>query len=237
MIISVFDNDVEALSHWRRFAAANGLQFLANNAFEPMKDGLEVDTQIIVLDQSVVYGDIVKAIATCCQQYRQHLIVATGEELSVQQSVQLIQNRAAWVFEKPLHPHDVQSAFSNIVEMARGVADRLAEYRQLQALFARLTSREQAVLDLILGGISNKDAAVELEISIRTVEARRARVYQKTNNENVVGLIQTVGRLQLLRQRFEPQLQPVTSILHHHLKINATLTPQQLDDDLNLAST
>jgi len=51
-----------------------------------------------------------------------------------------------------------------------------------------LTSRESEVLQLIAEGFSNKQIAVELTISIKTVEKHRQQVMNKLNIHDVAGL-------------------------------------------------
>ena len=46
------------------------------------------------------------------------------------------------------------------------------------------------MLDLILAGKSNKDVASELDLSIRTVEDRRARLMKKMQAGSVAELVQ-----------------------------------------------
>jgi two-component system response regulator TtrR len=52
-----------------------------------------------------------------------------------------------------------------------------------------LTNREQEVMNLILDGKYNKRIAYELDISISTVEAHRARIMTKLNAKNLAQLI------------------------------------------------
>ena len=51
-----------------------------------------------------------------------------------------------------------------------------------------LTKRELQVLDLILKQYSNNEIADELFISVRTVEAHKRRLLEKTDSRNLVGL-------------------------------------------------
>jgi two-component system, LuxR family, response regulator FixJ len=53
-----------------------------------------------------------------------------------------------------------------------------------------LTQREQEVMNMIIDGKLNKQIASELNISISTVEAHRARIMHKFNAKNVAKLIQ-----------------------------------------------
>jgi RNA polymerase sigma factor (sigma-70 family) len=74
-----------------------------------------------------------------------------------------------------------------------------AEMRQEQAWrttftarLARLTPREREVLDLVLAGRLNKEIALHLAISQRTVELHRHRIMQKLHAESAVDLARQV---------------------------------------------
>ena len=55
-----------------------------------------------------------------------------------------------------------------------------------------LTRREQDVLDAILAGKSNREAATALGISTKTVELHRANLMAKLDAHNIVDLMRTV---------------------------------------------
>ena len=74
-----------------------------------------------------------------------------------------------------------------------------AETRQVQARrtafaarLAHLTRREREVLDLVLAGLLNKEIALHLAISQRTVELHRRRIMQKLQAESAVDLARQV---------------------------------------------
>jgi two-component system response regulator DctR len=70
-------------------------------------------------------------------------------------------------------------------------ADRLAHQNQATGLQARLdglTERERDVMRLVVGGLPNKLVADQLEISVRTVEVHRARVFDKMGVKSAVEL-------------------------------------------------
>jgi DNA-binding NarL/FixJ family response regulator len=52
-----------------------------------------------------------------------------------------------------------------------------------------LTEREKEVLRLILKEYSNKEIAAELFISVRTVDAHKRNLLEKTHSKNVAGLV------------------------------------------------
>lgn len=60
------------------------------------------------------------------------------------------------------------------------------------ALLNKLTPREQHVLERIVAGRLNKQIASDLGISIKTVEAHRASIMDKTNSGTVADLMRVV---------------------------------------------
>ena len=224
MNLAVFDSDVAAQALLQQCASSAHLQFLAGNSLETLKSMLEQDTCIIVIDQSVTHTDLVALATSCCLQYRQHIVICTSDKLSIHQAVQLMSQGIYWVFEKPLKKQLIDQALPGMVQTAGLIRQQLLEFRRLSSLFQTLTVREREVLDLILEGVSNKDSAVKLEISVRTVEARRAKVYHKCDADNIVDLIRKVERLELLRSQFSPKkAESHDSILHHHLRSRSAM--------------
>ena len=61
---------------------------------------------------------------------------------------------------------------------------------------ARLTSREREVMDLVVAGRHNREIAVELGISARTVEVYKARLMHKLDVRRIPDLVRLVQPLQ-----------------------------------------
>ena len=97
--------------------------------------------------------------------------------------------RGAFDFvEKPFS----NNALVDRVELAlqassQALLRRRAHDSTAQAL-AELTERERDVMRLVIGGRANKAIADELQISVRTVEVHRARVFEKKNVKSAVEL-------------------------------------------------
>jgi len=70
------------------------------------------------------------------------------------------------------------------------------------AFFSKLTPRERDVMHYVAMGKPNKIIAAELGVSQRTIEAHRARVFQKLQVRNAVELARCV----VLRTPPGPQL-------------------------------
>jgi len=55
-----------------------------------------------------------------------------------------------------------------------------------------LTPREHQVLDMVVAGKANKVIAIDLDLSIKTVEFHRAHVMEKMGADSLAELVQTV---------------------------------------------
>ena len=65
----------------------------------------------------------------------------------------------------------------------------------MQSRLGELTERERDVMRLVLEGLPNKLIADQLEISVRTVEVHRARVFDKMEVKSAVELANLVRNL------------------------------------------
>lgn len=65
------------------------------------------------------------------------------------------------------------------------ILDRLKVRRRL----GRLTAGERQVLDLLLRGLSNKEIAHQLKLSVRAVEARRSKMMGTMRAKSLAGLL------------------------------------------------
>jgi FixJ family two-component response regulator len=54
----------------------------------------------------------------------------------------------------------------------------------------QLTQREREVLDLVVAGKLNREVAEELAISVKTVEAHRAKIMEKLEVDSLAELVQ-----------------------------------------------
>jgi len=85
-------------------------------------------------------------------------------------------------------------------------ARRRDEHRFLSLMrnrMARLTSEETRLMDLLLKGCPKKKIAAEMNISLRTIDFRRAALLKKMGVDSVVDLIKSVS---LARFHFNGQL-------------------------------
>ncbi|MBE0589781.1 MAG: DNA-binding response regulator, partial [Hydrogenophaga sp.] len=72
-------------------------------------------------------------------------------------------------------------------QSAQVLAARRAQ-REVQQRLNSLTERERDVMNLVIAGLPNKLVADQLNISVRTVEVHRSRVFDKMGVKSAVEL-------------------------------------------------
>ena len=98
--------------------------------------------------------------------------------------------RGAFDFcEKPFSDNALVSRIERALDRSAEEVAKRQRRLQLQQRLAGLTEREQAVMQLIAAGLPNKLVADQLQISVRTVEVHRARIFDKMGVKSVVELV------------------------------------------------
>ena len=117
------------------------------------------------------------------------ILTAYGD---VQMAVNALKKGAVDFIEKPFD----HAALRQLVEKMLGEARRRRSLNEREAAgrqkLAKLTPRERQVLERIVAGRLNKQIADDLGISIKTVEAHRASIMDKTASGTVADLMRVV---------------------------------------------
>lgn len=90
--------------------------------------------------------------------------------------------------EKPVQPKELMEAVAAALESDAQALERAREREQMRERLGRLTPRELEVFQRITDGLHNREIAVELGISPRTVEVHRARLMDKLNARRIADL-------------------------------------------------
>ena len=97
--------------------------------------------------------------------------------------------RGAFDFcEKPFSDNALVDRVEKALEASHAQVLRLAREREIQSLLTQLTEREREVMDRVIAGLPNKLVADDLNISVRTVEVHRSRVFEKMGVKSAVEL-------------------------------------------------
>lgn len=99
---------------------------------------------------------------------------------------------AAWLFEKPLTRESLEPVLDDVLQ--REQKDRQA--RRLRettlARIATLTEGERDVLQRLMAGMANKNIAADLQLGLRTVELRRAKILKKLGARSLAEMVRLV---------------------------------------------
>ena len=106
------------------------------------------------------------------------VIFLTGHA-DVPTAVDAVKRGAFDFFEKPFSDNALVDRIEQAIEQSAAALAVRQEAGQLQLQLAGLTERERAVMNRVLEGLPNKTVADQLDISVRTVEVHRARVFDK----------------------------------------------------------
>jgi len=97
--------------------------------------------------------------------------------------------RGAFDFcEKPFSDNALVDRVEQALASSARVLAARREKARLQTRLMELTERERDVMQLVVEGLPNKLIADQLDISVRTVEVHRARVFDKMEVKSAVEL-------------------------------------------------
>jgi FixJ family two-component response regulator len=119
------------------------------------------------------------------------VVFVTGHG-DVPMAVAALKKGAVDFIEKPFGDREMLRLVAGCLELE--ATRRAARHRAagVQRRLATLTEREREVMQLVIAGRLNKVIADELGISIKTVEAHRARVMEKMEARSIAELVQAV---------------------------------------------
>ncbi|MCC7069321.1 MAG: response regulator transcription factor [Burkholderiales bacterium] len=101
--------------------------------------------------------------------------------------------RGAFDFiEKPFAEADLLRRIEEALSLAVEAQAQQSQIATIEANLATLSDRERQVLTAVVAGKMNKTIAHELDISIKTVEAHRARVMEKMGADSLAHLIRMI---------------------------------------------
>ena len=128
--------------------------------------------------------------------YRRLATVVLTGAADVSVAVNLMQNGAMTLLEKPFQPHQLTSAVEQALDRSELRSKQLAKSGDLEQRLATLSPAEEDVMKYMITGMSNKQAARELNIGNRTLDRRRAAVLAKLQVSSIAELASALTSLQ-----------------------------------------
>ncbi len=107
-------------------------------------------------------------------------------------TVRAMKNNAFTVMEKPFSEQELWDAIRKALSLDQTIRRIDAQHTKLRRQLAGLTKKERQVLDLMIEGRTNKSIAARLDVSLRTVEARRHQIFKKTRTDSIAQLVRVI---------------------------------------------
>ena len=132
---------------------------------------------LALFDRLAVRGDLVAM----------PVIFLTGHA-DVPTAVDTVKRGAFDFCEKPFSDNALVDRVEQALAQSAQHLAQLRERSDLEVRLAELTDRERDVMNLVVAGLPNKLIADQLDISVRTVEVHRSRVFDKMQVKSAVEL-------------------------------------------------
>jgi FixJ family two-component response regulator len=189
--IYVIGPPAELLNQLRRWSASEGLLCVGlpdETGLWPRYQPDDAVTVILFAEN----GEVPPSITSVQQRAPGLDVIVIAAQPSTKFTVGCMQAGAANVVDLGSDLADLFSAIQTAHQHFSEHRQR-AEHRQsAQTRMQRLTDGERAVLELMLSGEPNKLIAKRLDVSQRTVEARRARIFNKMEATSLAQLVRLV---------------------------------------------
>lgn len=116
------------------------------------------------------------------------VVFVTGQG-DIPMAVKAIKSGAIDFLTKPLDHTAIINAVSRALKKDVEEIEANRTVSEIRQRMSRLTPRESEVLHLVVGGLLNKQIALKLGISIKTVKIHRGRVMHKMQAESIAELV------------------------------------------------
>ena len=111
---------------------------------------------------------------------------------TVPTAVSAMRHGAVDFLMKPFNNHALLERVGQALAVARQHQTAHTQQNAIAARLAGLTAREREVLDAVVEGLTNKQIARKLLISVKTVETHRAKIMLKTGADSLAELVRLV---------------------------------------------
>jgi two-component system response regulator FixJ len=192
--VALIDDDEAVLDSLQLYLERSGLRVSCFSAAEPFLATNDVarSFECVVADVRMPGLSGIDLVRQMGSRVPIVLITAHGD---IDMAVAAIKLGAFDFIEKPFDEKRLLEGIRASVTRAQHIDEDAADLLALRDRANSLTERQREVMELVAGGLSNKEIALRLQISPRTVEIHRAWMMERMQARNVAELIRMVIRL------------------------------------------
>jgi two-component system response regulator FixJ len=116
-------------------------------------------------------------------------VILLTAHADVPMAVRALKAGAIDFLTKPYSGQELLDRINHALAIDQRRREEWAHQKELAARFQSLTPRERSVMELVVLGHSNREIATQLGVSIKTVEAHRNKVMEKTQADSLADLV------------------------------------------------
>lgn len=163
---------------------ASAQEFL--DAYDPERAGC------IVLDvrlRGMSGLELLERLAVCDPVPPIIMVTAFGDFST---AVRALKGGAVDILQKPFSDQVLLERIWDAIERDRSARRARADRQAVWASYEQLTPREREVLERYVEGRSTREIAIDLDLSVRTIEGYRTQVFEKMGVDSVTKLVRLV---------------------------------------------
>ncbi|PQO35757.1 DNA-binding response regulator [Blastopirellula marina] len=130
-------------------------------------------------------------------------VILISAHANMQIAVKAMRNGAITFLEKPCQQQEIIDAVNEAIALDSRWRQESRESTEAKENYEKLNAGERDVMKLMMIGKANKVIANRLDVSLRTVEARRHNVFKKMNVDNIPDLTRLAMKIDELRAEIE----------------------------------
>ena len=199
--VRLFSTDPALLDLVRNHCKAQSISdFQAVNMLEKKQPEQSSLAQILLLDlsQGAEDAEAEQSISKALLRNPRDVVIGIGSGFQGSVVAQWVRRGLYGIIDCPVRIADLEKTMLEANAYCVHLRLEQSELRLLSLQRNSISHREEEVLELVVQGVPNKSIASRLEVSQRTIEARRQKIYQKMNAKRLSDLIHALDKLDFL---------------------------------------
>lgn len=187
--IYIVDDDASVRESLKTLIAGEGYAVSCYSSGENFLDQTGEVSGCVIIDLKLIDMDGIALQRALISRQADVDVIIVSAYGDIEHAVESMRLGAVDFLEKPFDPEQLLNRLSALSRASDAAARLQRNTRQRAALLDTLTPREKQVLSGIVDGQANKQVAVDLGISARTVETHRVHIMQKLQANSLAHLV------------------------------------------------